>query len=42
MKLKNHGKSISGAEVIQISPCGIWLLINDTEYFLPYEDFPWF
>lgn len=42
MKLKNHGKSTSGAEVIQISPNGTWLLVNDTEYFLPYEDFPWF
>ncbi len=42
MKLKNHGKSTSSAEVIQISPRGIWLLVNDTEYFLPYENFPWF
>ncbi len=42
MKLKNHGKSTSGAEVIQISPRGIWLLVNDTEYFLPFENFPWF
>ena len=42
MKLKNHEKSTSGAEVIQISPRGLWLLVNDTEYFLPYEDFPWF
>ncbi len=42
MKLKNHGKSTSGAEVVQISSRGIWLLVNDTEYFLPFEDFPWF
>ena len=42
MKLKNHGKSTSGAEVVQISPRGIWLLVNDTEYFLPFENFPWF
>ena len=42
MKLKNHGKSISGAEVTQISPRGLWLLVNETEYFLPYADFPWF
>ena len=42
MKLKNHGKSILGAEVVQISISGIWLLIKDVEYFLPYQDFPWF
>ncbi|HBO97991.1 MAG TPA: DUF2442 domain-containing protein [Candidatus Omnitrophica bacterium] len=27
---------------MQISTRGIRLLVNDTEYFLPYEDFPWF
>ena len=42
MKLKNHGKSILGAEVVQISIYGVWLLIKDVEYFLPYQDFPWF
>ena len=42
MKLKVHGKNILNAEVTQISPHGIWLLANGTEYFLPYEDFPWF
>ncbi len=42
MKLKNHGKSILSAEVTQISPHGIWILVNETEYFLPYADFPWF
>lgn len=42
MKLKNHGKSTLNAEVTQISPRGIWLLVSGTEYFLPYSDFPWF
>lgn len=42
MKLKVHGKSTLSAEVTQISPYGIWLLVNGEEYFLPYEDFPWF
>ena len=42
MKLKNHGKSILNAEVVQISIHGIWLLVNGFEYFLPHEDFPWF
>lgn len=42
MKLRNHGKSISEAEIVNISQHGIWLSVNDTEYFLPYTDFPWF
>ena len=42
MKLKNHGKSTLGAEIIHISSNGIWLLAAGVEYFLPYENFPWF
>jgi hypothetical protein len=42
-KLKERGKNISNkAEVQNISPYGIWLLVNDREYFLPFEEFPWF
>ena len=42
MKLKNPGKSILKAEVTQISLNGIWVLVKDAEYFLSYEEFPWF
>jgi len=42
MKSRLRGASTSGAEVTNISPHGLWLLVNDTEYFLPYKDFPWF
>lgn len=42
MKYENTGISTSGAEVNNVSPFGIWLLVNGEEYFLPYEDFPWF
>ncbi len=42
MKLRNHGRNTLRAEVTQISPHGIWLLVKGTEYFLSYEDFPWF
>ena len=42
MKLKSLGKNTSNVEVTQISPNGIWILVKDTEYFLSYEDFPWF
>jgi len=42
MKLKTGGKSILKAEVVNVSSHGIWLLACDKEYFLPYDDFPWF
>ncbi len=37
-----HGASTSQVEVANIDQHGLWLLIDDKEYFLPYEDFPWF
>jgi hypothetical protein len=30
------------AEVTQISANGIWILVHGTEYFLSYEEHPWF
>ncbi len=42
MKLKELGKNTSGVEVSQITPHGVWLLIQGTEYFLSYEQHPWF
>lgn len=36
------GKSISGAEVTNISPHGFWLFIADEELFLSFKEFPWF
>jgi len=33
---------VSPVEVTNIDGFGIWLLIADKEYFLPYTDFPWF
>lgn len=29
-------------EVTNISPVGIWLMLDNTEKFLSYEEFPWF
>ena len=42
MKLKEHGKSTLEAEVSHIDVHGLWLCIQDREYFLPYEEYPWF
>ena len=30
------------AEIQNISNHGIWILINEEEFFMPYDDFPWF
>ena len=35
------GKNVS-AEVTHISSSWIWLLAGDMEFFMSYEDFPWF
>jgi hypothetical protein len=42
MKSSVAGKSTSHAEVINVSPHGIWLLANEKEYFLPFDKYPWF
>ena len=36
------GIGTSSAEVTNISAHGIWLLTQEEELFLSYEDFPWF
>jgi hypothetical protein len=42
MSSSKLGKTTSEVEVTNISPHGIWLLFNDEELFLPFEEFPWF
>jgi len=37
-----RGASTSQVEVGNIGRHGLWLLVEDKEYFLPYEGFPWF
>jgi Protein of unknown function (DUF2442) len=37
-----RGQITSKTEVSNISVNGLWLLCNDHEYFLSYEEFPWF
>lgn len=32
----------TSAEVTHISKSGVWLLSGDKEFFMAYEDFPWF
>jgi hypothetical protein len=42
MKSALPGKSISEVEVTNVSQHGFWLLINERELFLPFDNFPWF
>jgi Protein of unknown function (DUF2442) len=42
MKSETLGASTSEIEVTQISTQGIWLLLREEEYFLSFQDFPWF
>jgi hypothetical protein len=37
-----HGTVTSAVEVTNVSPHGLWLLLDDREVFLHYEQFPWF
>ena len=42
MKSLQTGKSTSKAEITNISEHGFWILLKGTEYFLPFEKYPWF
>ena len=42
MKYGTIGTNTSASEVTDISTFGIWILHRGKEYFLPYENFPWF
>lgn len=37
-----RGPNISEVEVSNVDRFGLWILVRDEEYFLPYDDFPWF
>lgn len=42
-KLKKPGKSTSKiAEIQNISHEGIWILVNEQEFFMSFKEFPWF
>jgi hypothetical protein len=36
------GVATSHSEVTNISAAGFWLLVDDREYFVPFEDYPVF
>lgn len=42
MNLSTGGTSTFLSEVTNISSFGFWLLVDDKEYFVPFEDYPVF
>jgi hypothetical protein len=42
MKSATLGENTSNVEVTNVSPFGLWLLVDSEELYLPYEAFPWF
>ena len=42
MKSSRHGKSTSKPEIANVSEHGFWIFFKGSEYFLPFEQFPWF
>ena len=42
MKSETLGTNTSEVEVTHISKDGIWLLLQEKEHFLRFDDFPWF
>lgn len=42
MKSAKRGKNTSEVEVQGVSKFGVWLFVQEKEYFLSYEDYPWF
>jgi hypothetical protein len=42
MKSAKIGRNTSRAEVSLVSKHGIWVLVDEREYFLPADEYPWF
>jgi hypothetical protein len=42
MTYAKRGTVTSVVEVTNVSPHGLWLLLDEREVFLPYDQFPWF
>ncbi len=43
MKLSNIGTTtLASTEILNISGYGVWIAVKGHEYFLSYQDFPWF
>ena len=36
------GAVTSAVEVTNVDSFGLWILLQEKEYFLPYDEYPWF
>ena len=42
MRSAKHGSDTLGVELSNVSAHGLWVLVDQKEYHLPFEHFPWF
>ena len=42
MKSDGPGEGTSVVELSNVSPHGLWLLVDEREIYLPFAEFPWF
>lgn len=42
MRSAKLGESTSAVELANVSVHGMWILLEDRELYLPFEQFPWF
>ena len=41
-RLGKHGMSTSTVALSNVSAQGLWLLVDEQELYLPFDEFPWF
>jgi len=42
MRSAELGKNTSGVELSNVTAHRMWLLVDDRELYLPFDEFPWF
>jgi hypothetical protein len=42
MRYDAPGRRTLKVELTNVSPSGLWLLLDDREVFVPFREFPWF
>ncbi len=42
MKSEHIGIDTSLVEILNVSPHGFWVMVRDQEFFLDFDNFPWF
>lgn len=42
MSLLTNGTNTLNSSISNIEKTGLWILVNEIEYFISFSDFPWF